>query len=412
MRESVVTTESVYSWNIPIVMTAQGLQPQSPQSLLSQLTTNVASKNPGYINNLPGTLIEDISSTDVAAIALCDQSKVELVNSLTPYGANQFLLAQLGQLYLGQSAPGLASNTSVLVVFSGTAGYVIPNGLLISDGTYTYQVQVGGVIASTGQSVAITAIAVQSGSWGVAANTVTQILSSVAAGITVTNPNTGSPGGTAETWYSFRARVLQAGLAACVSSPRFVKTLIGLLLGAQANLISVQPASGGLRIVVGGSADTYEIANAIFMAVANIATLQGSAISSSRNVTVSLTDFPDTYSLLYVAAPVQTVTMSVTWNTTLSNFTGGGAFPSLVQQPLVDYINGLGIGQVINVMEMNEIFQQAVEEVLDSQFLTRLVFDVYINSTLVNPASGTYAISGDAESSFYAQTTGITVQQG
>lgn len=408
---------TTFSWQFPIVITSEGLTPQSTASLASQVQANALANSPGITQNLPGSLISDMEGTVVAALSVMDQQRVESVNSLTPYGCNVSMLSQLGKLYLGQSQPGLATNTSVNVVFSApnNIGWVIPNGFLISDGTYTYQIQVGGVIGSSGNSSSITAIAVQAGSWSVPENTAFTAVSSVPTTVSIasiTNPVTGSPAGTAETWGSFRARVLQAGLAACVATPRFIKTLIGALLGAQANLISVQSASGGLRIVVGGSADTYEIANAIFMAVANIATLQGSAVSSSRNVTVSLTDFPDTYGLLYVAAPVQTVTMSVTWNTTLSNFTGGGAFPSLVQQPLVDYLNGLGIGQVINVMEMNEIFQQAVEDVLDSQFLTRLVFDVYINSTLVNPASGTYAISGDPESSFYAQTTGITIQQG
>jgi hypothetical protein len=79
---------------------------------------------------------------------------------------------------------------------------------------------------------------------------------------------------------------------------------------------------------------------------------------------------------------------------------------------LVNYINGLGIGQVINVLEMNEIFQAAVESVLDSSLLTRLVFSVSINGTPTSPATGTYAISGDAESSFFALTTGIAVAQG
>jgi hypothetical protein len=402
-------------FNFPIVITSAGLQPQLPSSLLTQLITQVAAVNPGY-TVLPAGLIEDVSSTEVAGISLIDQAKVELVNSLTPNGANLFLLSQLGQIYLGETQPGLATNTSVLVVFSGSAGYVIANGFLVGDGTNTYQVQGGGVIASGGSSQPINAICVSSSaSFSVGANTVTTLLTSapVAVGLTVTNPSVGAPAGTAETYYAWRTRILQAGLAASVGTPRFIKTLLGIVLGTQANLISVQQASPGIRVIVGGSADTYNIAYAIFMAVADVSQLVGHAANGS-NVTVSLNDYPNTYSVLYVSAPVQTITMTITWNTTDSNFTGGAAFAGLVQPPLVAYINGLAPGQGINVLEMNEIFQEAVEDTLDSSLLTRLVFTVSINGTPTSPGSGTYLIAGDAESSCFTALSGsgITVTQG
>jgi hypothetical protein len=401
-------------YDFPIVLSASGLQPQSPTEILQQLLAQVTTMAPGYTANLPGSLVEDVSSTDVAAIALCNQAQVELVNSLTPFAANIFILTQLGQIYgvtLGQP-----TNTSVQVVFSGTVGYVIANGFLVSDGTNAYQVQVGGVIGGGGSSASLTAVAISTASFSVPANTVTQLLTSVPSSVTLTvnNPSAGTPAGAPETYYAFRARVLTAGLAACVSSARFIKTIVGQVLGAQGNLISVQQASGGLRVVVGGSADQYEIANAIFMSVAAPALLQESAVNTGRDVTVSLVDYPDTYQILYVASPLQTVTMSIVWNTTLSSFTGGAAFSALVQPPLVAYINGLGIGQVINVLEMNELFQNAVEDLLDASLLTRLVFTVSINSTVTPPASGTYAVSGDPESYFFTALngSGISVTQG
>lgn len=407
-----MSTPNPFPFSFPVVITEQGLQPQSPVALNQQLIAAVTAQQPGYTANLPGSLVEDISSTCTGAIVLCDSAKVETVNSLTPWGANVFVLTQLGQC-LGLSL-GSVTNTSVFVVFAGTVGYVISNGFLVSDGTNVYQIPQGGPIASTGYSSPLYAVAVAAGSFAVPANTVTQLLTSVPAAYTVTvnNPNAGTPGGPGETYYSYRSRVLTAMLAACVGASRFIKTLIGQLLGAQSNLISVQQASGGLRIVVGGSADPYNIAYAIWQSVGDPSVLQGSAINSGRNVTVSLIDYPDTYPILYVMAPVQTVTMAVTWNTTATSFTGGGAFPGLTQAPLAAYVNALGVGQPINVLEMNEIFQQAVEPLLDASLLTRLVFSVSINGTPVSPGAGTYAITGDAESSFTCAASGISVAQG
>jgi len=401
-----------YTYNFPVVIGSTGLQPQAPTDIQQQLLTNVASTNPGYTANLPGSLIEDISSTDVGAIALCDQAKVDTVNSLTPNGANEALLLQLGQVY---GVPlGLPANTSVNVVFSGTVGYVIPNGFLISVGTNTFQVQGGGVIGSGGSSSTITAVSVNAGAFAVPAGTVTQRITSVPSGVTltVTNPLAGTPASGTETWESYRARVLQAGLVACASSTRGIKTFISLVLGTSGNLISVQQSGTSLRVIVGGTPDVYQIAYAIFSAVGNPGVLTGSAVSSGRNVTVSLYDYPDTYSIEYVQAPLQTVTLSVTWNTVLTSFTGGAAFPSLVQQPLASYINSIPIGNPINVMELNQVFQTAVAGLLDPSLLTRLVFTVFINSVSTPPASGTYAVSGDPESYFSCAATGITVTQG
>lgn len=402
------------AFDFPIVITAAGLQPQAPSTLRQQLVTTVAATNPGYTDNLPGSLIEDVSSTEVAGIALCDQAKVELVNSLTATGANEFLLTQLGQQ--AGIPMGVPTNTAVNVVFSGTVGYVIPNGFLIKDGGgHTYQVQGGAAIGSGGSSPTLTAIAVLAGSWSVPAGTVTGLVTSVPGTITlsVTNPLEGTPGTTdPESPESYRGRVLQANLASSVGTSRYIKTQIGKVLGVAANLISVQQSGTNLRIVVGGSPDVYQVAYAIFISVDNPGILVGSGVSSLRNVTVSLNDYPDTYSILYVSAPSQTVTLSVTWNTSLANFTGGAAFPSLVQQPLVNYINSIPIGNPINVMEMNKVFQDAVSSLLDPSLLTRLVFTVFINGVSTAPASGTYAVSGDPESYFTAVTTGITVNQG
>jgi Baseplate J-like protein len=397
--------------SFPIVIGPAGLQPTPPATILTELTASVTAEQPGYTNNLPGILIEDISSTVVGAIELCNQAQVEAVNSLTPLGANVPLLTQLGQVYgvpLGQ-----ATNTSVVVVFTGTVDFVIAQGFLISDGTYSYQLQSSGVIGTSGSSQPMLAVAVQSGAWTIAQNTVTTLQTSVPPGITlsVNNPTAGTPSSAQQSYDSYRAEVLQAGLAACVGSARFIKTQLGTVTGITPNLIAVQQATGGFRVIAGGG-DPYQTALAIFRGIDNPAFLQGSAVSSARNNTVSLNDFPDTYSILYVNPVEQPVTMTVTWNTTLPDFTGGAAFPGLVQQPLVDYLNGLYVGQPINVLEMNAIFQEAIAGVLDPTLLTRLVFAVFISSTLVPPGSGTYAVSGDPEGYFFATTSGITVVQG
>ena len=267
--------------NLPTVITSAGLQPQAPASLRAQLLALVAATNPGYTANLPGSLIEDISSTDVGAIVLCDQARIELLNSLTPLGANEFLLGQLGALY--GVIQGAASNTSVYVQFTGTPGYVVAQGFTISDGTYQYIVQDGGIIGSGGTSSLLYAVATIAGSWPVAQNTVQQLVTSVPSTVTlsVNNPQAGTPSTSAEGPTSYRARVLQAGLGISQGVPTYVKTKLTNVAGVQPRLVSMRLlATEGWEIICGGG-DEYEVAYAIFQSVFDIDSLAGSTISVS-----------------------------------------------------------------------------------------------------------------------------------
>lgn len=471
--------------SFPVIVNQAGYIPQTPASLLKQLIANVEATNPGYTANLPGSLIEDISSTDVYALLQCDSSIAELINSLTPYGANAFLLNQLGNIYGVQL--GQATNTSVYVVFSGPPGFVIAQGFTVSDGTYQYTITDGGVIGSGGVSTPLYAVANVSGAWAVPASTVNQIVTSVPSSITltVTNPLIGTPSTVAETEQSYRSRVLQAGLAASQGMSRYLKTLLQNIPGVQPRLVSVkQMQTGGLWEVICGGGDAYQVAYAIFTALFDINALTGSqllveAITNAnpgvitttlnhgfstgqvinitgivgmtalnntpltitvlshntfsigvdttsypayvsggvitpnyRNVTVSINDYPDTYSITFVNPPQQTVAMSVIWNTISTNYVSPAAVAQLSNAALVEYVNSIPVGQPINLFELQTVFQVSIASLIPAQNLTRMEFSVSINGIGVSPISGTGIIAGDPESYFQTNTTLITVTQG
>ncbi|TKI08336.1 baseplate J/gp47 family protein [Martelella alba] len=260
------------------VMTTTGLQVQTPAELNTDLIDAVKLLSPGYTANLPGSLIDDISSTDVGALIMADQARVDLINSVTPYGANEFLLNQLGQIY--GPIKNSASNTSVYVTFTGIPGYVIPQGFIVSDGTYQYIVQSGVIIPSGGTTGTVYCLASDSGSWAVPVGTVTTIITSVPASVSlsVTNLTAGTPGGDAETWEAYRARVLQSGLATSSGTGNMLKTLLSNVSGVQARLISYQQSGTKWKVLCGGG-DPYDVAYAIWQALFDTSNLVGSTLS-------------------------------------------------------------------------------------------------------------------------------------
>lgn len=331
---------------IPLVMTASGPTPTSPAVLQQTLIGNVAETNPGYTANLPGSLVEDISSTDVGALTLIDQARVDAINAVTPYGANAYVLAQQGvMLGLAQGTP---TNASVYVVFTGTAGYVISPGFIVGDGTNQYALQEGGVIQTGGQSAQLYAVCTNSNTFAIPANTVTQVITSVATGysLTVTNPEAGTPAASAESVQSYRARILQSLQASSTGAPNYLKELLYAITGVQQRLVSINQVSGGWQVICGGG-DPYATATAILNAMPDIAALQGSALGitamTAANPVVVTTSLdsnlasgntftvtgatPSAYNLTYTVASVDGDTITTTTNgSAFGSYTGGAVF--------------------------------------------------------------------------------------
>lgn len=275
--------------DFPVVVTAAGAQPTPPATLLAALIAYVSASNPGVTFNLPGSLIDDISGTDVGALVICDTARVDTINSLTPYGANDFQLLELGQIYIGPgSAPAVPTNTSVFVVFTVTdtntaaalPGYLIDRGFTVSDGTYQYVVQDASVTDSSGISLPIFCQATIPGIWAVPTNSVSQIATSLPTGVTMTcaNPTVGTSGAVAETASQYRARVLQAGQAIGMGTQTLMKTLLGQVPGVQQRLISVRQQPGGQWEVISGGGDPYLTAGAIYASGVDVASLVGSSL--------------------------------------------------------------------------------------------------------------------------------------
>jgi hypothetical protein len=271
-------------------ITSAGAVPSSPQSLLNAEIAAATALSPGLTANLPGSLIEDMASTAAGALVIQDQAFVDLVNSVSPYTANAPILYELGAVYGVQQ--GVGSNTSVYVTFTGTPGFVIPVGFVVSDGSYQYTVQDGGIIASSGQSAALYCLATVSGSWAVPIGTVTVIITSVPSGITLTctNASTGIPGASAQTLQDYQAQVIQAGKATAQGMPSFLRTQLQNVSGVQARLISIAQSGSNWQIIVGGG-DPYQVANAIFTGLFDVGNLVGSiftisSISAATNAVI------------------------------------------------------------------------------------------------------------------------------
>ena len=354
-------------------LTAAGATPSDPTTIRNAMVTAASALSPGLTANLPGSLIEDMASTATGGCVVCDQAFVDLVNSISPITANLAILTQLGNTYGVQQ--GIGANTSVEVTFTGTVGFVINRGFLVSDGTNTYQVQDSTIVPSGGTTPPVYCLALTAGSFAVPASTVTAIASSVPTGITLTctNPTAGVPGSAAQDPNQFRA-----------------------------------VAAGGYEIIVGGG-DQYLVANAIYQSLFNIIDLKPKQ-TIGTTVTVTIDDYPDSYAITFVQPAIQTVAITVNWETiSLSNFVSNTVVASVVQPALAAYINSIPVGQPISLLMLVETFTTATAGIIMPQFISELVWTVVVNSVTITPTQYIYA--ADPEGYFYTDPSGsgITV---
>lgn len=401
--------------DFPVTVTQAGAQPTPPAELLETLITSVAAKVPGYTANLPPALITDLAGTATGALALIDSAMVDLINSVTPYGANIPLLNQLGTIY---GVPrGVGTNTSVTVIFTGSPGFVVPRGFIISDGNYQYSVQTSSIIPASGQSGSVYCLAVAEGSWAVPAGTVTQLITSLPKEITlsVTNVIEGLPGLDAQTDEDYRSQVMQAGMFAVQGTPDNLKMTIGNVDGVYPNLISFRQVSVDKWAVIVGGGDPYEVARAIYESVPDISVLTGDVISASGHVphseTITLDDFPDIYNVSFIVPTSQTVSVILTWNTTGNNFIDPASVSVLAVPAIVDYINGVYVGQPVNVYQLQTLFQTAVSSILNVEQISLIKIYVAIDGAVVEPDPNTGLVSGDYYKYFTTDASHVTVQK-
>ncbi|HEI6739473.1 TPA: baseplate J/gp47 family protein [Yersinia enterocolitica] len=400
---------------IPIIMTNAGAQPTPPQTLLANLVTRVSEKVPGYTANLPAGLITDLASTAVGALALIDQARVDLINSVSPYGANIPLLMQLGNIYGAQH--GVSTNTSVYVVFSGLPGFAIPKGFTVSDGNYQYVVTRDTAIPDSGQTEPVYCLATISGSWAVPEGTVTQVITSVPKEqpVTCTNITAGLPGREEQSWASYRAQVMASGMLGVQGTPDCLRALLKSVSGVQENLISYRQSSLGKWVVVVGGGDPYEVAYTIYKSVPDISVLTNDVSNPSgasvEKKTVSLTVSPDVYQIPYVIPTSQNVIVIITWNTVSESYVDPAGISLAVQQNVADYINAIEIGNPINLLQIQDIFRDSVKQLVDASLISMIDVQIGINGNIVSPTTGSSLVYGDTYAYFTTITSQIQVQK-
>lgn len=463
-----------YDANGPVAMTSTELN----DALVEQAVT----LSPGLTTTLPGSLIEDMSSTGTGGLIVMDQIRQEMLNSIGPNTANLALLTLQAQQY-GITAQKTAGTTTVNVQFTGTPNYLVPAGFVVSDGTYQYSLDAAVTIPSTGTTAAVTCTGTVTGQWAVAIGAVTTLITSFPSDIdlSVTNPTAGVAGSNAESNNQFRGRVWEAGMFTLLGYPTAIRTAVNNVDNVTTRLTSVVQASDGWIVLCAGG-DNAAMATAIFGAAGDITRLQGTSLNVTgitkanpgvvttdithgfsdgqviqingvvgmtqvngvsltitvidahsfsigvdttsygtwtsggvvtpnlRNQSITIVDWPDSYTIPFAIPLVQTVSVTFQWATQSINYLSDTLLLSLIQDDVISYVNSIYAGQPLNINKLKNIWNEGVQDTVDMTLFTHLEVTVVVNGTLTDPDSNTNIISGDPYSYWYMESNGVTVE--
>lgn len=130
-----------------------------------------------------------------------------------------------------------------------------------------------------------------------------------------------------------------------------------------------------------------------------------------RNSTVSINDWPDTYSVPLVQPFQQLITINFEWATQNVNYLSDQTLLALIQNPVIAYVNGIYAGQPLNTGKLKDVFYQAINSTVDMSLITTLNVSVTVNGVLTPVDTGTDIISGDKFSYWYIQPAGVSVSE-
>lgn len=404
--------------DLPIIIGEAGPQTTDPTVIYDTFTQKVANIVPGYTVTLPAGLITDMASTATAALAVLDQARVDIINSVSPYGVNEPLLEELSYIY--GTVKGEETNVSVPVIFTGTPGLPISRGFLVGDGNHSYMVTRSFIIPSSGQSAAQLCVTQESGSWAVPAGTVTQLISSVPSqySLSCNNQVAGNPPSQAESLAAFRTRMMREGMFAVQGTPPALKASLRRVTGVSENLIAYrQPTAGKWVVVCGANAsDRNDIAFAIFSAIPDISVLTNDVKNEDgttpEQATVKIYDYPDEYTVPFVIPSSQTVGITLVWSSTQRSFIDSAAVEVTARGLIADYINSITTGDPINLFQLQEIFINAITKLVERQFISAVNITVAINGKTQPPAQNTQLVYGQTYAYFTTTAQQVVISRG
>ena len=329
-----------------------GVIKDDPTVIRERLLNQAIEKVEGF-TNLPSGIQNNLLDESVLDIAEIQDMLANVMNSISPSYANDFIVRELGAAFGLKIKDKALSNTTI--TFYGLTGVVIPKGVAIgnADGSKKFITTKSDIINASGQ-VSIYCEGADYYDTPTPANTLNVLLNKVLNVTSCTNLNNAVESTPAETISEFRTRFQNRALANRSGTVATLNDELKKVEGTVDRLCTYQSSQiieegvkeAVIEVVVGGG-DDYQVALAIFNSVLypDIFVSNPSNDETNRTVNINVTfngvDFP----IVYTRPKINQLSINISL-TVQSGFINmpSETFTLLLRPYYEDYINNLKIG--------------------------------------------------------------------
>lgn len=328
-----------------------GVIKDDPTVIRERLLNQAIEKVKGF-TNLPSGIQNNLLDESVLDIAEIQDMLANVMNSISPSYANDFIVRELGAAFGLKIKDKALSNTTI--TFYGLPGVVIPEGVAIgnADGSKKFITTKSDIINAAGQ-VSIYCEGADYYDTPTPANTLNVLLNKVLNVTSCTNLNNAVESTPAETISEFRGRFqtrAQANRSGTVATlDNALKEVEGtvdrLCTYKDSQIIKDGVKEAVIEVVVGGGND-YQVALAIFNVLyPNIFVSNPSGDETNRTVNINVTFNGVNFPITYTRPKINQLSVSISL-TVQSGFINipSEAFTLLLRPYFEDYINNLKIG--------------------------------------------------------------------
>ena len=329
-----------------------GVIKDDPTVIREELLNQAIEKVEGF-TNLPSSIQNNLIDESVLDIAEIQDMLANVMNSISPAYANDFIVRELGAAFGLKIKNQALPNTTI--TFYGLPGVVIPEGLEVgnADGSKKFITTKSDIINANGQ-VSIYCEGADYYDTPTPANTLNVLLNQVLNVTSCTNLNDAVESTPAETISEFRTRFqtrAQANRSGTVATLdnnlKEIEGTVDRLCTYQASQIIEEGVKEAVIEVVVGGGDDYQVALAIFNSVLYpdvfVSNPSGDETNRTVNINVAFNgvDFP----IVYTRPKINQLSINISL-TVQSGFINipSEAFTLLLRPYYEDYINNLKIG--------------------------------------------------------------------
>ena len=328
-----------------------GVIKDDPTVIRERLLNQAIEKVEGF-TNLPSGIQNNLLDESVLDIAEIQDMLANVMNSISPSYANDFIVRELGAAFGLKIKDKALSNTTI--TFYGLPGVVIPEGVAIgnADGSKKFITTKSDIINAAGQ-VSIYCEGADYYDTPTPANTLNVLLNKILNVTSCTNLNDAVESTPAETISEFRGRFqtrAQANRSGTVATlDNALKEVEGtvdrLCTYKDSQIIKDGVKEAVIEVVVGGGND-YQVALAIFNVLyPNIFVSNPSGDETNRTVNINVTFNGVNFPITYTRPKINQLSVSISLAVQRGFINiPSEAFTLLLRPYFEDYINNLKIG--------------------------------------------------------------------